>query len=467
LSEKPTAIGIRKWRLLAMPPVLLLKPEEINTTEKRGRYTVSVVGCGERGILYAIAFAEAGFKVTCTDADQSLVKRLAKGGTPFSESIIEYSLKSFVRTGQVSTTSEIKNTVSQSDIIVITITAKIDDKKNPDYSEAENICKQVGAALHRGVLVIYGGIAGLGFTEGIIKETLESTAGLKVGEDFGLAYNPTQISNGPRMESIRDQELIVAADDKTSLDTASTVLATLTAKGTKQVLGVKTAELAMLFAISRQDTNLALTNELAILCEKAGVDYFETYKLIVPDTRESFTPTIAAEDSRNEAYLLIEGAENLDTKLRLIGLARQINESMVRHVLNLMQNTLRSCGKTLRRARVALLGTTGPKTAANTLIKMLEAKGAKVNIYDPLFSKNEATEVSHMFKRSLNEAVEGTDCIVILTVQDQSKHLNLKKLRTVMKMPAAIVDLTGTIEPKNVEAEGFIYRGIGRGIEKK
>ena len=132
-----------------MPAVLCSKPEEIDTVEKRGKYTVSVIGCGEKGILYAVAFAEAGYKVICADADQSVVKRLARGKTPFSERDVEAKLKSFVRTGQLSATSDIKNSVSQSDIIIITITAKIDAKKNPDYSEVENSCKQVGAALHQ------------------------------------------------------------------------------------------------------------------------------------------------------------------------------------------------------------------------------------------------------------------------------------------------------------------------------
>src|SRR4030066_2079041 len=117
-----------------MPAVLRLKPEEIDTTEKRGKYTVSVVGCGQKGVLYATAFAEAGFKVICTDADQSLVKRLAKGKTPFSEREMESKLKNFMRTGQLSATSELKSAVSQSDIIVMTIAAEIDDKNNSDSS---------------------------------------------------------------------------------------------------------------------------------------------------------------------------------------------------------------------------------------------------------------------------------------------------------------------------------------------
>lgn len=449
-----------------MPAVLHLKPEEIDTPEKRGKYSVGVIGCRERGVLCAIAFAEAGFKVTCTDADQSLVRLLAKGKTPFSENETESKLKLFLRTGQITTANEIRNTVSQSDIIIMTITAKIDDKKTPDYSEAENSCKQIGAALRRSALVIYGGTAGFGFNEEIIKETLENTSGLKAGEDFGLAYNPIHVSNGQHIEPVSNQKLTVAANDKTSLETASTVLATITREGTRQVLGVKTAELAMLFAIARRNTNLALTNELAILCENSGIDYFETNKLFVSDSGR-FTPTIGEEDGRSEAYLLLESAENLNTKLRLTALARQINESMVRHVISLMQNTLRNCEKTLRRSRVAVVGTAKPKTAAGTLVEMLEAKGAKVNIYDPSFSKYEPTETLHLFKKSFNEAVEGTDCVVVLAGQDQFKHLNLKKLRTLMKMPAAIIDLTGTIEPKNAEAEGFIYRGLGRGIEKK
>jgi UDP-N-acetyl-D-mannosaminuronate dehydrogenase len=97
----------------------------------------------------------------------------------------------------------------------------------------------------------------------------------------------------------------------------------------------------------------------------------------------------------------------------------------------------------------------------------LEAKGAKINLYDPLFAKNEAVDLPRVPKRSISEAVEGSDCIVFLTGHDQFKHLNLNKLRAVMRTPAAIVDVAGILEPQKVEKEGFIYRGLGRGTEKK
>jgi nucleotide sugar dehydrogenase len=445
-----------------MPAVLNLKPEELDTNEKRSKYTVSVIGCGQKGILYANAFADSGFKVICTDADPSVIKKVAKGKTPFPEQEIEAKLKSLISSGQLSVTSELKKTVSQSDIIIIAVTAKVDDKKKTDYSGAINTCKQVGAALHQGALVIYGGIAGFGFTEGTIKETLENTSGLKVGQDFGLAYSPILFSDAQHTKSIADVELKVAAIDKTSLDAASTILKTITKK-VKQINDVKTAEIVTLFMVAKQDANAALANELAVFCESANIDYFEVLKLL--DLNDpSFWPTIVEEENKDEAYLLLESAENLNAKLKLPTLARQINEDMVKHAVNLTQDALRRGGKTLRRARVAVLGTANPTTATGVFVKMIELKGAKASLYDPI-SKMGPLEW-RVVKTSLNEAVEGVDCIVILTGQEQFKHLNLKKLKALMKTPSVIVDLIGIFEPQKVETEGFIYCGLGRGTDK-
>ena len=217
-----------------MPAVLNLKPEEVDTNEKRSKYTVSVIGCGQKGILYANAFAEAGFKVICTDADPRVIKKVAKGKTPSSQPQVEAKLKSYINSGQISVSSERKKAVSQSDIIIIAIGAKVDEQKKTDYSQIVSACKQVGAALQKGALVIYGGIAGFGFTEGTVKETLENTSGLKSGQDFGLAYNPILTADA----SIANLELKVAATDQTSLNAASTILKTITKK-VKEISDVK------------------------------------------------------------------------------------------------------------------------------------------------------------------------------------------------------------------------------------
>jgi len=442
-----------------MPTVLNLKPEEVDTVEKRSKYAVSVVGCGQKGILYANAFAAAGFRVICTDSDPTVIKKVAKGKTPNSQSQDEAILKGHINSGQISVSSEREKSVSQSDVVVIAIGAKVDEQKKMDYSQIVSACKQVGAALHVDMLVIYGGIAGIGFIESTVKETLENTSGLKAGRDFGLAYNPILSAEA----SIANLELKVAAADPASLNAASTLLKTLTRK-VKEINDIKTAETATLFAIAKQDANRALANELSVFCEIANTDYFNVLKQL--DLNDpSFWPTIVEEEHRNEAYLLLDSAENLNAKLKLTTLARQINEDMVKHAVNLTKEALRRGGKPLRRAKIAVLGTANPTTATGVFVRMIEQKGAKPSLYDPVSKMG--PQDWRVVKTNLNEAVEGTDCIVVLTGQEQFKKLNLKKLKALMKTPAVIVDLIGIFEPQKVEAEGFIYLGLGRGTDKK
>jgi nucleotide sugar dehydrogenase len=446
-----------------MPAVLNLKPDEIDSSEKRSKYTVCVIGCGRKGVLFVNAFADAGFKVVFSDADPSVIKKVAKGKTAFPEQEIEGKLKSLINSGQLTVTSDIKKAVSQSDIIIITVPAKVDDKKKTDCTEAVNACKQVGAALRPTTLVIYSDVAGLGFVEGIMKETLENTSGLKVGQSFGLAYTPIHNSDAKSIKQMANLELKVAGIEKTSLDAATNILKTIT-KNIKQISDFKTAEIATLFTVAKQDANTALASELAVFCENTNIDYFEVLKLLDFNC-QSFWPTTVEEENKNAAYLLLESADNLNAKLRLSALARQINEDMVKHAVNLTQSALRSCGKTLRRAKVAVLGTVNSSTAASVFVKMLELKGAKTGIYD-LASRKEPRD-SRVMKNNLDEAVEGADCIVILTGEEPLRHLNLKKLKPLTKTPSVIVDLAGALEPQKAETEGFIYRGLGRGDRQK
>jgi UDP-N-acetyl-D-mannosaminuronic acid dehydrogenase len=445
-----------------MPSALNLQPQDVDSKEKRSKYSVSIIGCGQIGLLYADAFAEAGYKVTCSDENPSLLKRLTKAKNCCANPEVEARLKRHIDEGNLTTSSVRKNTVSQSDIIVLAVNVKMDEKKNSDTSELEGVCKQIGAALKKGSLLIYVGIGGFGSTETLLKETLENTSGLKESKDFLLAYNPLHFSKTQPAKSLESLELIIASADKPSLDAAAAVLSTLT-PNVKQTNEVKVAELAVLFKVAEQDASMALANELAVFCEGAGMDYFKVQKLISKED-SSFCPTISEEENRKETYLLIESAENLNVKLRLPLLSRQINEDMVKHAINITQEALRGCDKSLRRAKVAILGTANSNTATEQYIKAATTKGAKITLYDPLLTKNESLgDSTPILKKSLSETVEGADCLVILTGQEHFDRLNLKKLRTVMKSPAVLVDLIGIAEPEKVEAEGFIYRGIGRG----
>jgi nucleotide sugar dehydrogenase len=445
-----------------MPAVLKIMPEEIDTNEKRSKFTISIVGCGQKGILFANAFADNGFKVICSDADASVIKKIAKGKTPFSNQKVESKLKILINAGQLTVANDVKKAVSQSDVVVVTVPAKIDDQKKINFSQALDACKHVGAALRVGTLVIYGDIAAFGFIERLMKEALENTSGLKVEQDFGLAYVPIHSSDAQLTKPIADLELKVGAIGNASMTAATNILKTIT-NNVKQIDDLKTAEAATLFAVARQDANTALSNELAIFCENANIDFFEVLSTETGD--KIFFPTVAEQINKDESYLLLENAENINVKLRLPALSRQINEDMVKHAVNLTQDALRSCGKTLRRARVGVLGTVKQNTSTGIFVKILALKGAKVGLYDPT-SKGDSLD-SSIVKSGLNETVEGADCIVILTGEEYFRNLNLKKLKPLTKTPSVIVDLAGVYKPEQAETEGFIYRGLGRGVEQQ
>jgi UDPglucose 6-dehydrogenase len=134
-------------------PLILSKPEDLNTPAKRGKCTVCIVGCGQVGVLHAVLFAEAGFMVICFDSDQAVVNSLMRGKAPFSVDEIRNKVKSQVRNKQITATNDIKEAISKSNIITVTIPAKIDSKKQVDYSTIESMYKKIGQNLspHRQV----------------------------------------------------------------------------------------------------------------------------------------------------------------------------------------------------------------------------------------------------------------------------------------------------------------------------
>jgi nucleotide sugar dehydrogenase len=457
-----------------MSSILQIKPEDINVAEKRATYKAAVIGCDHTGVSFSYLLADAGFTVTCVDADQTVVALLAKGKAPFTNHQAEIKLKNHVKNGRIIPTNDAKTAVSQSHIILVNTPVRVDQKKKPDYSDIQKTCRLVGASLRKGTIVMITVMVGAGAVEDMLGEILENSSGFKVGTEIGLAYTPIQTSHDQNLESVLACGGIVAACDKNSLNVASAILETVAGgKDLKKTLSVKSAEMAVLFRAAQTDVGKALGYEFAVLCEKARVDYMEVGRLLNSEAPgKTASHARYDEDMKNASYLLLQDAEDLNTKLRAVTVASETDEQMARHATYLVSDALRNCGKTLRRAKISMLGISEipnmrspPKRVARKLAKIMERRGAKMRIYDPYFTCDDA-EGEH-FKKTLNEALEGVDCIILVTAHDQLRRLTTNKLKVVMKMPAAIVDLEGVFEPEKVEKEGFVYRGLGRGVWTK
>ncbi|MEM2439969.1 MAG: nucleotide sugar dehydrogenase [Candidatus Bathyarchaeia archaeon] len=433
--------------------------------------TVSVVGCNRNGLLHACLLTEAEFKVTCVDSDRAVVERLSKGKVQFLKQEIEPILRKNLENGKLQVTCNLEDAVSQSNIVLITTPATVNEKGRIDYSSIEKTLKGLGSHLQRNTLVIVTSVLGVGVTESLLKETLESSSGFRVGVDCYLAYSPVPFPEKQTISSLRNCRRIVAAYDSTSLEKALKVIGAINKEGTIATLNLKAAEAAVLFDAIYRSVGFALANEFARLCEKTGVDYLTAQNLLSLSGEAFYQPML---DNFGEDFLLmlLEEAENRNVKLKISQASLNSGNEAVRHGVSLVQEALKTCGKTMRRAKIAILGVSqtrniadNPKSVLKSFAKILERKGAKLSLYDPYLHRKTAD--ADALEESLIKAVEGADCIVIFTGHDQFKRLNLGKIKLLVKMPAAIVDFEGIFDPYKVESEGFVYRGLGRGVWRK
>lgn len=455
-----------------MSTAMTLRKNNINTPKKRGKYTVCVVGCGRRGLPHACLFAEAGFKVIGVDVDQQVINLMKMGRALFAEPKLNAILKKHVKNGSLTATNDARKAASKSDVILFVVPTPIDKKKKPDYSHVEKACKDVGMGLRSGSLVIFASTTGPGVTETLVRETLETASGLKAGVDFGLAYSPIRAISGQMLQDITSSSRGVGAVNEQSLKVACLVLSTIVRGKLIKVRDIKTAEAVKLFENVYRDVNIGLANELARFCEKAGVDIIEVQAAANTQPYcHLLVPRIVGGHIPNDPYLLVEEAENVNTKLKMLMVARKINDEMLNHTVHLVRDALRLCGKPMRRAKVSVLGVSyrpnvkEPRgSSTGKLVEMLKKKGVTVRVYDSMFSYKELTKLGYPVKRTLAKTVKGTDCLVIAVGHDRFKRLNLKKLKFLVRSPAAIVDMGHVIDPEKAEKEGFVYRGVGRGL---
>ncbi len=454
---------------------LTLKDSDLDSEEKRGKYVVTVIGCGRMGLPSACLLADVGFKVICLDANQYVVDRIRKGLSPFLEPGLDKLIKKNLRKGRLSATTDFKESITQSDIVVVTVDTPIDRKNRPDYSNLESACKEIGLNLKPGMLLVFQSTVGPGLMESLIKQTLEISSGMKAGTDFGLSFSPIRATVGKVLQNMAGYIKLVSGIDDRSLTAARAVLGTIVKVGTFDVQNIKAAEAVKLFENIYRDVNLALANEFASFCEKAGIDYLEAQEAANTQPYcHLLKPGIVSGHIPKDPYLLIYEADNLGVKMQIATLARKINDSTVKRGVDLIKQAIYASGKTVKRSRITILGISYRPNVKETkgtlimdLVKLLQRRGTKVSVYDPFYTYEETKSLGFPAERTFSKAVEGTDCLVIAIGHDRFKRLSLGKLKVLMKKNPAIVDLAQLVNYVRAEKEGFIYRGFGRGVWSK
>ena len=440
---------------------------------RKGKIWMAVIGLGRIGLPTAAAFAKAGAVVTAVDVKKSVVDATNKGDCWLTDELgLPDLVRYAVRSGNLKATLDAEEAVSGADFTVICVPTPVNETKTPDYSAVQKASRTVGRSLRKGSVVIVESTVGPGIVEEMVGPILESESGMKAGKDFGLVSCPERSDPGNIMQNMKTLPRIIGGVGGPWTD--ATVALYEAALGVKaiRVSSPKTANAAKLTENLFRDVNIALANEFALLFEELGVDTIEVINACA--SKYNFMPHYPGLGvggpclTANSYYLISEGikAGNIPYLIRM---AREINDRMPDHAVELVEEALNEVGKTIRGSKIVIMGVAYKPnikdvqlTPVERAVTKLRGMGAKVEVYDPMYKGEEVLGLRG--KSTLEAAAKGADCLFIGTAHDEFKHLDLEELSKLAKPKAALVDARNVVDPSDARRAGFSFRGVGRRV---
>ena len=431
--------------------------------------TLCVVGLGYVGLPTATFFAEKGFPVIGCDVKEDVVKLVADGKSPLKDLDIDSRIKGAVKKGMLTASTHIAEAVTKSDIIMIIVPTPTGRGFEPDLQYIISAGESVRMGLKRGQMVILESTVYPGVTEEVLLPILEKS-GLKVNEDFGLVYCPERYNPGDPEHTVDKVVRLVGATSEEWAAVAAQLYGQVTT--VKRVKDIRTAEMAKIIENTQRDLNIALMNEVALICERMGIDVMDVIEAAA--TKWNFMvfkpgAGVGGHCLPKDPWYLVKAAEKLGYHAQVVTAGRRVNEYMPHHVFELLRKTLADSGKTVNESKVVVLGLSYKENVGDTrnppahgLIKDIMDVGGQVRTVDPyveasIVKKEFGVEDHH---KTLEGVAKGADALVVMTSHKDFADLDLAELKKVMRTPI-IVDGRRMIDRKKATKIGFIYRCIG------
>ncbi|MBD3227723.1 MAG: nucleotide sugar dehydrogenase [Candidatus Lokiarchaeota archaeon] len=450
-------------------PIMNNTPDEIKKRFNNNELTFTVIGLGRIGQPAASIFAEKGIRVYGYDINENVINSLKNGKPTIDEPGLEEIIEKVVKNNLLIPTLYPKEAIESSDVIIICLPTPVTDDKNPDYSSIITCFNEISKYIQKGSLIIVESTISPGVVENMIVPTIEKNSDLKVMMDFGIASCPERSNPGEIIDRFKNNPRILGGIDNKSTMVAKTIYECVVDADVILTSNPKSANAVKLVENIFRDVNIALMNELAILFEKLEIDIYEIIK--AAKTKWNFVPHYPGSGVGGPClpanpYYLIQEAIKVEFVPHLIRFAREINDRMPHHLVELTLETLNKIGKPVKDSKISILGISYKPDVADyqlspafPVITELKKLGAKINVFDPYFKNQTIKNIS--MTEDLESAVSDTDCIIIITDHKIFIDLDLNQILTLSHIPLAIVDGRNTLDidkiPKNV-----IYKSIGR-----
>lgn len=381
---------------------------------------IGVIGLGYVGLPLAAEFARAGFTVTGFDVDQERIGRVNRGQSYIAD-IPSAELERQREAGRLSASADWDG-LKEMDAISICVPTPLAKTKDPDLSYIVRAVDEVAARLRPGQLVVLESTTYPGTTDDVVLPRL-AARGLRVGEDFLLAFSPERVDPGNGRFQTGNIPKVVGG--VTPLCTQATqALYSGCVQRVVPVSSARTAEMAKLLENTFRNVNIALVNEMALLCREFGVNVWEVIEAAAskPFGFMAFYPGpgLGGHCIPIDPVYLSWRARVAGLEPRLIEVAQQINAHMPRHVVSRVAEALNDAGKALRGATVHVLGVAYKKNVADLrespaldILHLLVQRGARVRYSDPYVPRLSESGLE-LAARPVAEVAE-CDCAVIAT----------------------------------------------------
>ncbi|HEY0385796.1 MAG TPA: nucleotide sugar dehydrogenase [Pyrinomonadaceae bacterium] len=409
-------------------------------TERRAR--IGVIGLGYVGLPLVVEFAQQGFTATGFEVDERKTAEL-NAGRSYIGDVPSSAVHEMVELGRLHATVDFQH-LRDCDCIIICVPTPLRKTKEPDVSYILAAAEQIQKTLRRGQLVVLESTTYPGTTDEVLLPMFEET-GLKLDEDFLLAFSPERVDPGNPQFQTHNIPKVVGGSTDDSTEVAAQLYAQIV-KDVHAVSSARVAEAAKLLENTFRAVNIGMANEMARLCYALGID---TWEVIRAAATKPFGfmpfypgPGIGGHCIPLDPHYLSWKARQHGFDSRFIGLAEEVNSRMPEHVVTLVADGLNDAEKALKSSRVLLLGVAYKKdisdvreSPALSIIDRLRAKGAIVRYHDPFVGEvsfdDAHTEAGGEPLSSVeltDEELSTADCVVIVTDHSQIDYARVTQL---------------------------------------
>ena len=417
-------------------PVLTRLSERLRKRTAR----IGVVGLGYVGLPLAVEFAKAGFRVTGFEIDARRAAKLNRG-VSYIQDVPTAEVRDLVRAGRLRATLDVEE-FSRMDVIDICVPTPLRKTKDPDVSYIVAAVNEIAPRLKPGRLVVLESTTYPGTTDELVRPLLEER-GLRVGRDFCLAFSPERVDPGNALYQTRNIPKVVGG----VTPVCTRVVAELYGSVMEHIVPVtstQVAEMVKLLENTFRSVNIGLVNEMALMCDKMGIDVWEVIDAAAtkPFGFMPFYPGpgLGGHCIPVDPFYLSWKARQSGFEARFIELAGAVNGGMPYHVAKRVGEALNSVRKPVRGSRVLIVGVAYKadiddvrESPSLDLIEILERDGAKVEYVDPYVPTLRVNgEMKHA--RPIRPATFRTpDCVVIATAHKAIDYgMVAKNARTIV-----------------------------------